>query len=337
MRIGRFIWLLGLLIIYGVSLPCNAEDAPGRTSEGTPHIQFEETNYDFGQVQEGTKVTHIYTFKNVGTDTLVLGKIRTSCGCTAALVSEREIPPGGEGEVKVTFNTKNRHGRTRKTITVPSNDPDQPKVQLSITGNILVEVEITPRYLNFGTIKKGEERSGSVKVRFPSDPTLRVTKVKSLSKGIHAKQVSTKSGETEIKIWVDKDVPIGRLSGRVQISTTSPNKSTDTIIVVASVQGEIIAQPSVLSGVFRKGDPKAIRSVNLIERGKRNLKIKKVEEDTGLFTINVVKVKKGEHYRIELSLKDDAQLGRFQGKLKIHTNHPDQRVIEIRLAGVVKE
>jgi len=340
MRIRRFIWIFGVSAIYAMSVPGHAENAPKKASEGIPRIQFEEMTYDFGQVREGTEVIHVYKFNNVGTDTLVIGKIRTSCGCTAALASEREIPPGEEGEIKVTFDSSSRHGRGKihRTITVPSNDPEQPKVELSLTGEVLVEIEITPRYLNFGTIQKGEERSGSVKVRFPCDPTRQVTQVESLTKGISAEQVSSKSaepGETEIQIRLSKDVPVGRLSGRVQISTTNPNKPTDTIMVIANVQGEIVVQPSVLSGVFRKGDPKAI--VTLTKKGKKNLKIKKVEEDTGRFTTHVVQVKKGEHYRVELSLRDDAKPGRFQGTLKLYTNHPDQRVIEVRLSGVVQE
>jgi hypothetical protein len=317
--------------------PCTGEDAPDTSSEGTPHIQFEETTYDFGQVKEGIQVIHIFTFKNVGTATLVLGKIRTSCGCTAAVVSEQEIPPGGQGEIKVTFDTKNRRGKSHKTITVSSNDPDQPNMQLSISGEILVDVDITPHYVNFGNIKRGEEHTKSVKVRFPHDPTLRVTRVESLTEGITAKQGATKSDETEIQIRVDRKAPVGRLSGRVKIHTTSPNKPTDVIMVVVHVMGEIMVEPSSLSGVFLKGNPKTLRSIDLTKKGEKNLKIEKVEENTGRFTTNVAEVKKGEHYRIELSLREDAELGSFRGTLRIYTNHTDQRVIEVRLSGSIKE
>lgn len=342
MRISRFIWLIGLLTIYGMSVPCNAENAPKKVSDGTPRIQFEEITYDFGQVREGIKVTHVYTFKNVGTDTLVIGEIKTSCGCTAALASEQKIPPGKEGKINVILDSSSSHGRGKvhRTITVNSNDPDQPKVQLSLTGEVLAEIEIMPPHLNFGTIKKGEERSESVKVRFPLDPTLRVTKVESLTEGIHAEQVTSKSaesGETEIQITVSRDLPVGTLSGRVQISTTSPSKPTDTIMVIANIQGEITVRPPALSGVFRKGDPKAIRSVDLTKKGKKNLKIEEVEEETGQFTTKIVEMKKGEHYRIDLALRDHAKPGQFSGTIKIHTNDPDQSVIEVRLSGVVQE
>ena len=130
---------------------------------------------------------------------------------------------------------------------------------------------------------------------------------------------------------------MGRLTGRVQITTTSPNKPTVPITVSGTVQGEITVQPSVLYGVFRKGAPKAIQSINLTKRGKKNLKVKEVEEDTGLFTISIAPVKEGEQYRIDLSLRDDAKTGRFQGTLKIHTNYSDQSVIEVPLSGMLQE
>jgi hypothetical protein len=62
--------------------------------------------------------------------------VETSCGCAAALVSDKKLEPGKSGKVKVTFNTQGYAGEVVKYIYVESDDPIQPRVQLKITAAI---------------------------------------------------------------------------------------------------------------------------------------------------------------------------------------------------------
>lgn len=101
-----------------------------------PKIQFEKTQHDFGTVTEGESVEYIFRFTNIGNDTLVITNIRTSCGCTAALLSKHSIAPGESGEIKAAFDSQGRPGLNRKTIAVISNDPNRQQVVLSFTVNV---------------------------------------------------------------------------------------------------------------------------------------------------------------------------------------------------------
>lgn len=57
----------------------NPETASGDSnSEGVAKIEFNHTDYNFGTVIEGEKVTHIYKFKNVGDKELLLVKVNPS-------------------------------------------------------------------------------------------------------------------------------------------------------------------------------------------------------------------------------------------------------------------
>jgi hypothetical protein len=62
--------------------------------------------------------------------------VKTSCGCTAALISKDNIEPGEEGTIKVELNTKNRSGKMSKTITVLTNDPVDPNKILTVYAEI---------------------------------------------------------------------------------------------------------------------------------------------------------------------------------------------------------
>lgn len=112
--------------------------APGTSlsSEKLPKIYFLETQFDFGKVKEGDVVSHTFKFINNGKTTLDIKDIKTSCGCTAALVSNKKIEPGKDGTIKVDLNTKNRDGRMSRTITVSSNDPEEPNKVITIFADV---------------------------------------------------------------------------------------------------------------------------------------------------------------------------------------------------------
>ena len=92
-------------------------------TSGAPHIVFAEPVYDFGKVEQGKQVTHMFRFTNQGGQELRIESVKTSCGCTAAVISEEVIPSGQEGTISATFDTTHFSGEKAKGITVYSNDP----------------------------------------------------------------------------------------------------------------------------------------------------------------------------------------------------------------------
>jgi hypothetical protein len=51
-------------------------------------------------------------------------------------VSERVVPPGGEAQIEVKVNTRNRRGELVKTVRVMSNDPENPRAVLKVRAKI---------------------------------------------------------------------------------------------------------------------------------------------------------------------------------------------------------
>ena len=87
-------------------------------------------------VKEGDVVSHTFKFINNGKAILDINDIKTSCGCTAALVSSKKIAPGKDGTIKIDLDTKNRQGRMSRTITVTSNDPEEPNKIITIYAEV---------------------------------------------------------------------------------------------------------------------------------------------------------------------------------------------------------
>ncbi len=138
---GLFVLAFALGLLYQKRLFSGIhsfQDSPGAK------IKFSEEEFDFGTIAEGAVVEHTFVFTNAGTDTLIIGQVRASCGCTAALLSANRIPPQAKGEIKTTFKTKGRSGKQKKTLTVFSNDPETPAKTLIFRAVIEQNASKTP-------------------------------------------------------------------------------------------------------------------------------------------------------------------------------------------------
>ncbi|MBD3410113.1 MAG: DUF1573 domain-containing protein [Ignavibacteriales bacterium] len=100
--------------------------------ENAPAIAFESNAHDFGTVTEGDVLECEFTIRNDGASPLIIKDVMTSCGCTVAAPEKTALDPGERAGLLVEFDTKNRHGRTTRTITVVSNDPRKPYAILTV-------------------------------------------------------------------------------------------------------------------------------------------------------------------------------------------------------------
>lgn len=109
-------------------------------SSQPPTISFSEEKWDFGKVKEDERPVHIFTIKNTGREELIISRVRSSCGCTATMLSSDNIQPGKSAELKVTFNPTGYNTLVKKDIYIESNDPQLPKAKITIA----IEVEPIP-------------------------------------------------------------------------------------------------------------------------------------------------------------------------------------------------
>ncbi len=111
--------------------------APKPTAEAaaptgpTTVMDFDATEFDFGLVDEGEKVSHTYNFKNTGSEPLILSNAKGSCGCTVPKWPKEPIAPGESGVITVEFNSKNKKGKRNQKVTITANtDPAQTFIYL---------------------------------------------------------------------------------------------------------------------------------------------------------------------------------------------------------------
>ena len=116
--------------------------AIGSALMAAPQIHVDNENYDFGEVREGSVVTHVFTLSNTGDEPLVISDVWASCGCTTAALSKKTLAPGEIVELEAILNTAGIQGPTGKTVYVESNDPDKPRLTLRLIGSIQSGAEL---------------------------------------------------------------------------------------------------------------------------------------------------------------------------------------------------
>ncbi|MCB0657459.1 MAG: DUF1573 domain-containing protein [Saprospiraceae bacterium] len=115
----------------GEATPVTTPSTPAIPAGPTTSIQWMEDEFDFGTVSEGEVVTHVFKFKNTGSEPLIVTDARSTCGCTVPKKPTDPVAPGETGEISVEFNSRGKSGTQSKPITVTANtNPAQTKVTL---------------------------------------------------------------------------------------------------------------------------------------------------------------------------------------------------------------
>ena len=303
-------------------------------------IAFEQLVYDFGTVEQGEKVTHMFRFTNQGGKGLRVASLKTSCGCTAAVVSEKVIPSGGEGAISATFDTSGFIGEKKKTIGVHTNDPNQAITTLTMQGEIRVEVSAEPPQLYVGRLQRGRQVTRTVEILSDIGSGITITKVENSHPSIRVQtEALEKNGRRgkRLLVTVAKDTALGRLNDQITVKTTSKKRPSILIPVFGSLEGDLLVQPpQVTFGVVQPGQTKT-RKVNIKNQAKTPVKITDVKSTAKGIVAVAVAVTPGAEYNVTLTTSGSTVPGPIRGEIKVSTDHPEERVLSIPLYGRVAD
>jgi hypothetical protein len=101
-----------------------------------PQIEYDSRTFDFGEIPEGKTVENVFKITNKGKRDLIIRNVTASCDCTAGIPASNTIQPGGNTEMKVTFDSHGKVGMQNKIITIISNDPNHATTILRVTGTV---------------------------------------------------------------------------------------------------------------------------------------------------------------------------------------------------------
>ncbi|MEM1135981.1 MAG: DUF1573 domain-containing protein [Bacteroidota bacterium] len=128
--------LFGMFFFLSVNLLLAQDQKKIAPTQEGAQLTLSESFFDFGEIEQGDKVEHIFQLENTGTAPLIISNILTTCGCTATNWTSEPILPKRTGEVKIAFDSRGRSGIQNKIITIISNAVT-PQHKIKITANVL--------------------------------------------------------------------------------------------------------------------------------------------------------------------------------------------------------
>jgi hypothetical protein len=308
-------------------------------AEPAPRLALDEAVFDFGTVDRGVRVDHSFRLPNRGDAELRIDHVKSSCGCTVAVISDRVVPPGGEGRVAVSLDTARLAGRATKTVTVYTNDPSAPVVGLSLTGQVTADVVLTPSPLYLGRIRRGEPVRRDVGI-VPGRPgeTYSVDRIEPTTHAVRARVEPRPEGPGQrLVVELDRDLPLGRFNETLTLHTTSPREPVMTLPVFGSVEGDVVVLPPQVTFGITQGGGTPEREVYVRNRGARPVAVTRVVVPEKIATYTLTPVRDGEEYRLTIRLRDQLPPGKVESTVEIFTDHPDEGRLVVPLYAIVRD
>lgn len=183
------------------------------------------SDYYFGTIDADQTVEHTFVFKNTCAEVVEIDQVRPSCGCTAAVVSEKVIQPGGEAKIQVKFTPpKGTRGKASKTVSLYLKGKTEVHTMLRFSADVKSELDIQPSYLQLYGGEVGKPITGTVKVKNVSTDPVELLEMP-FSATSYADTGKVPGGSSVA-------IPLNNAVVRPQTATLKPGESVDVAITV---------------------------------------------------------------------------------------------------------
>jgi hypothetical protein len=219
---------LALMILASVSLYAQ------------PKIEIVGGNsFEFGKIYRGKIMERTIVVKNAGNQTLELGQVNVSCGCTGTVVSDNSIPPGKTGEIKITFNSTNFSDSIHKSVTINSNAANAPQNVVQFSGFVVQEIAVTPQQFWFRDAEVNRSSYATISLKNNSAEPISLVGYQSGCQGftLMLPRDPIKPGQSvELKAELKAKTAISVLNDAVSIKTSSKNEPDVYVRIFGAVK-----------------------------------------------------------------------------------------------------
>jgi hypothetical protein len=316
-------------------------------------IAFDTVLQDFGTVIEGDKLRHVFVVKNPGNAPLLISSAHASCGCTVAALKNNSIAPGGTGEIDASFDTHNRVGPSRTTITVESNATGQAHATLTLAANVERLLALEQGYVRVVT-DYGVPRVEKVWLtgKLVGEASPRVLKLESQGRAdtpvdadkdpilnaLSVRPIEEQAGGTvkkglELKLNGDR---VAAGSGKVTVATGLAKPEKLELQLTWSVASTLQVEPDSLR--FGGGQGEGHERVLLVRSKKPNFRLLWVRVLEGPFAAAIERPESNAVFKVRVTWNEPPPGKHAEniGKLQLISNDPAEpkKVVELKVTNL---
>lgn len=314
-------------------------------SQGTaakPKAVAVEPVKELGLVPKGEQATHEFTIRNEGNAPLQIQEVRAACGCTVADY-DKVIAPGQTGKVRMSVDTTTFSGPIAKGVTVFTNDPATPQIELTVRANVEPFIKVSPGYARYSMVQGEKEGKITQTLWTPDKSPMQIVKVESPYPYLkvsfrEAKPEERNKAAQDQQQWVidmvlASDAPVGPLTEPVKVHTNSTKQKLVQIPVSGFVRPVIAVTPSVVDFGPIEIKEEMRKTFNVRSFATEPIKLTSIQDNIQGIDASYEPLQDGREYQIRLTLKPELAKGPFNGKLVITTDSPKVPRLEVEVKG----
>jgi len=305
--------------------------------------------FDAGKVLQKNEVKHVFRLRNRSKSKVRIKKIRSSCSCTAAVISDsrRTMNPGESLGIEMTYDTTGRFGEKQEHTYVETDSPGSQILRLTIQCFVTAPLVWSPREVDFGSVRRGTAAERVVTIREDTDEPLSNLEVVTDSEDIRYSLTKINAGNIQdwshtggyvLRVSIDPNTSVGFLNTKVAIESSNGKGPRIEIPVKAHVLGDLEPKPKALFfGALTKGDKKSV--VFEIQRAANSSsQVLDVRSDHDAVIAEVVDRRDEGTIAAKVQVTcrpDKLESGRFTATLRVRTTSKDVPEIEVKALGLL--
>ena len=312
---------------------------------GKPKATVAEPVKDVGTVPKGEKIVNDFVIKNEGDADLQITNVQPACGCTVADF-DKVIKPGATGKVHAVIDSSTFSGPIAKGVSVFTNDPDHPQIELTVKAKVEPYISVKPGYARYITVQ-GEPQEGSITqtVWAPDGSSWDITGVDSPFPYLtvtyreakpEERVPDAKGKQWKVEMKLASNAKVGPLADYVTLHTNHPKQKTVQIPVSGFVRPVIaVTPPNADFGKIELKEPLK-KALNIRNFATEPIKVTSIDPTLpkGIET-KLEPITEGREYQVRVVVSPGMGKGPFLGKLTIHTDSPKVPTLEVELKGIV--
>ncbi len=307
-----------------------------------PDLRFESYSHDLGSVEEASRTTLTFPFRNAGKQELVVSQIRPSCTCLKIDTFTENVSPGGQGQIALTFDATGLQGGRYYRLYIESNDPISPLVVVDIAALVRpLRLLVSTRRINFGEVDARSGATREIYVKDPGDDSLRIEEVVPDSPQLEVLLACKTTPPVEgtvfpISVTLKPGLPIGAFEGTITIVSNHLKEPQLRIPVVAEIKGDIDVSPKALFMGFVTQGEAITKSVHLRSLNGDQFAIEGVQCTSDHFSAQVSSEAQKTEHVVTIALSKTPPTGLVSGEVVIRTTSSLQPIITVPVKAFIQ-
>ena len=330
---------LATLALAGAAFGQNGKDQQAR-----PKLTIQKLDHSFGEIKKGAAAEHSFTVKNEGAADLEIKSVVPACGCTASDFT-KVIPPGQEGKITLIFNSAGFNGAITKHAEVYTNDPERP--QLTLMMSMIVVGDEAARGLKVGPFvigpsnewigraPQGSSVNGLITITNTTEQPIKITKLEPNGAAFGSSLQTLEDGKRySVGFASSTTLPVGGHKQTLKLTTDSKETPELELRLEVVVTPAVTVNPASLT--FDNLPVSTVESeISLVSkflwvragRG-AGLEIKSITSDLPFIKAKIEMVEGGS-ITLRVGFGEKPPVGTHTGKVRIETNNPDAKALEV--------